>query len=1685
MCVVGDFAKGSIVATVRKKLETFSARVSSMMYVAVHVKRSHSCFGNASRSASQVAAGIVTEIRTRADPLLTWLSWSSCLTSLFLLLIIFRAKYYQQMFETRSRFDNRYVTKELRDLDLRRLRQGRETVLPLNTRERAKYVSTTSFRLLASERVHLTRSIVFMIITTFKLLIHMVADYSLYWVLMNIRFHGRFQTVLQPVDATAGVKVAGSGPLSGIVRGLIDALSVPLAMPSPSPISCLPNPHPPDFQRYAQIGILILLLWLCALCEPYGLRLRHVIMGHYQPERARARASWLYNHIIRTRGCFLKYARRKLHRDYKHSTDEKQTFKRWLTNIIPCRCLRYLLGLGQKEPHCLLCGTKQLQNDPDTYLKRCETPTCPGIYCARCFLDIGQLCTICLSPSDYGDLSDVSLEKWSSEDSDDDDSDDDRRRTKEPLLRMTDQFSGVNKQERLSNNNNNTTRTNRSGIFPKTKDQSSNQETLHFFNNNNFESIKEINGDTFKNQDINKKQLEKNNDLEQSVKKFNTRVVVRDADRLLKSVEAPKEKLSGIMNTMRLLTKKMDAGEIRKEWKKHDSNKFEYLVMELFQPIDIFKKALFVRHVKHANGGKPIKYDEKDESLEEVIPFLRAYEIDNKKETNVNNVLIDGNMHDSKTSENIVDIENKELLHSTKSKTSVHKRDIKGIKQNYVKLKQTISADVMKLRKRRIYFSKVQFIPKRRRRNHPKKCIILQTIRVGKSLNESVESEIKYLKAKLEFEMEKLNSENKPKKTKKVLDRKTFNANIRKLSSNIISDVSSDINASDMKDEPSTPEENNRNKNKDAGQANHLTTIVHKTQDSHSKCVLHGLCSKLWRLARGNHTPQKLISSSQQDESSTNDIANHKRRKKPLTPEQKHANKTTMLNNDARNYRISVYLKEQEWLKKQSDSDPPEHLNDVLKKLKRKAEKRKIKEAEILKKEVQKNLLRELKLKAKAELKLKKQMKKQLIAEEKKKHREQKKLMNVQTVKQVPKTTEKKKHRKQKTLSKIKEEVLPEESSISFAEKLLSNVVKEMSSSDKVRLTTPKICLSNNLNFYGFNNPVLDLPEENLNLDEIFGEEKQTIEKDTASDKDSKVNNTYYHDVAEKHQCQPNYWPYDRYGGTQTGIEEEKNENTLDGKAENYKSKKKRGKVENTTKKITAKSIKSAVSEVYVEMKKPVTKMRNFCSCIKERTASKTVARQVSPSGEKAIHVVPITISRSCQDLTFPAIFNKYTQSHVTKVKHCPTQCESDKCFCEHDVGVAAEQETCTCAAQCTLRCQGETVRKVNVGTMHNNAYKRTTNVAIQYEHYRRCVNQGICELCENPKFPLPKLKHCQCHPCGESAECPSYVADAEDDRWNIPCEQERTCTKPRHKRTRNILCQCDPCGDCGSGSGSCTSIFCESDTDCTGNTMTDTICTHVAIDYNDKPKRRRVKVVKKSNQSTTTDKQTLVDVSTITGDWWSPIVERKKNITLEKKTGDYSINQKEKMMEDKSNRRMSAKRFAPIKNHEHHKTKVNDGILSPSKYILECQENDYELFSPSIPPIVAMTCVKKLNEERSNYGYGAHRHSRKGHKSKRLEESYSPRKKTETSSVSLSPAKWRPVDRNEDTSHALKHYRRRNDKLQSSQKSRAIQKGREKASRASKNFKRLHVTRSFTDNEKEGDSVAGHCNSTSSLAIT
>lgn len=50
---------------------------------------------------------------------------------------------YRYKFLTKDRFDNKYITKNFRYIDLRRAKLGKETVLPLNHRERAQYITVS------------------------------------------------------------------------------------------------------------------------------------------------------------------------------------------------------------------------------------------------------------------------------------------------------------------------------------------------------------------------------------------------------------------------------------------------------------------------------------------------------------------------------------------------------------------------------------------------------------------------------------------------------------------------------------------------------------------------------------------------------------------------------------------------------------------------------------------------------------------------------------------------------------------------------------------------------------------------------------------------------------------------------------------------------------------------------------------------------------------------------------------------------------------------------------------------------------------------------------------------------------------------------------------------------------------------------------------------------------------------------------------------------------------------------------------------------------------------------------------------------------------------------------------------------------------------------------------------------
>lgn len=62
--------------------------------------------------------------------------------------ILYRVLYYRYKFLTDERFDNRFITKDFRAIDIRRAQLGKETVLPLNQRERNAYVNVSTIHII-------------------------------------------------------------------------------------------------------------------------------------------------------------------------------------------------------------------------------------------------------------------------------------------------------------------------------------------------------------------------------------------------------------------------------------------------------------------------------------------------------------------------------------------------------------------------------------------------------------------------------------------------------------------------------------------------------------------------------------------------------------------------------------------------------------------------------------------------------------------------------------------------------------------------------------------------------------------------------------------------------------------------------------------------------------------------------------------------------------------------------------------------------------------------------------------------------------------------------------------------------------------------------------------------------------------------------------------------------------------------------------------------------------------------------------------------------------------------------------------------------------------------------------------------------------------------------------------------
>lgn len=306
---------------------------------------------------------------------------------------------------TKDSFDNFYISRDFLAIDQHRRGMNREAILPLSRKERNRFISLNSKSLIRKEKLRIARSAVFLFISSIQILGLIAADYCLYWLLATIRYAAlRESDIERPPMVT--LEVTGSGIVADMYRGIVGAFE-PMVKHGDilDPERCAPDPKIPNYVRYLQISLLLLFCWICIVLEPYGLRVRQIIMRGYYPERARQRATWLYNDILLKRESFFNVVRRQMGFD---KGDHKPG--NWM-DVIRAKTSRFwicrkVFGPGDSKK-CILCSERLAKDEAVS----CLRPGCIGAYCYECFLEIQNACSICLEPMDSSDQSDLSVER--------------------------------------------------------------------------------------------------------------------------------------------------------------------------------------------------------------------------------------------------------------------------------------------------------------------------------------------------------------------------------------------------------------------------------------------------------------------------------------------------------------------------------------------------------------------------------------------------------------------------------------------------------------------------------------------------------------------------------------------------------------------------------------------------------------------------------------------------------------------------------------------------------------------------------------------------------------------------------------------------------------------------------------------------------------------------------------------------------------------------------------------------------------------------------------------------------------------------------------------------------------------------------------------------------------------------
>nr|XP_035980349.1 E3 ubiquitin-protein ligase DCST1 isoform X4 [Halichoerus grypus] len=344
-----------------------------------------------------------TELRDYVRHQEAQLEWAlGLLRALFsctFLLVLHAAFSYTDSYNGDIRFDNIYISTYFCQIDERRRKLGKRTLLPLRKAEKKTVIFPCDPSVQASEMRNVVRELVETLPVLLLLLLLCGLDWALYSIFDTIRHHSFLQYSFRSSHKLE-VKVGGDSMLARLLRKTIGALNTSSETGVQSNnMACLPQPVSLDARAYVRAALPVGLLLCVCLLQAFAYRLRRVIAAFYFPKREKKRILFLYNDLLRKRAAFTQLRRAAILR----RAQQQKAPRHRLADVLLRRCpllRRRLRG------RCVVC---QAPGTPEAYV--CPTPDCAAVYCRPCWDDMRRRCPACtpreeLSSSAYSDSND-------------------------------------------------------------------------------------------------------------------------------------------------------------------------------------------------------------------------------------------------------------------------------------------------------------------------------------------------------------------------------------------------------------------------------------------------------------------------------------------------------------------------------------------------------------------------------------------------------------------------------------------------------------------------------------------------------------------------------------------------------------------------------------------------------------------------------------------------------------------------------------------------------------------------------------------------------------------------------------------------------------------------------------------------------------------------------------------------------------------------------------------------------------------------------------------------------------------------------------------------------------------------------------------------------------------------------